>query len=1132
MIRNLIRILILISVLLFESSVFCYSQIDFSYHSSWAYLKGIDASSLESTWMDEGFDDSAWSVSNAPFRYGDGTGGTELADMQNNYSTLYLRTTFLCDNKDLIDELTLLVDYDDGFVIWFNGTEVLRQNAPSGLLYNSFAPANHESGTGEIFTIESGAFDLHEGENTIAVQAFNVSLTSSDLYFDLAISAEKNYPEVVDTVGIDFSQSSGFYSDPFNVVLTSPDPSASIVYTLDGSNPRNSVTAVIADSPATVMIDPASSAGRPVTPAVVLRASITMPGFKPSIPESRTFIFTENVKSQVWPGGDWPASDINGQLIDLEMDNEVVNSAQYNDVIDDALLDIPSVSVVTDIKNLFDPQSGIYVNASGHGLNWERECSVELIIPGGDDGFNVNAGLRIRGGWSRHGSFPKHSFRLFFREEYGVDKLYYPLFGDEGADVFDKVDLRTEQNYGWNNGSQFNSFVREVFSRDTQRDIGQPYTRSRYYHLYLNGMYWGLYQTQERPEARFASTYFGGKQEDYDVVKVNLENWAYTIEATDGNLDSWNRLWELCNTGFESNSSYFGIQGKDENGEPVKDGEIQVNIDNLIDYMLIIFYSGNFDSPSSSFFGNKSGNNFYAIDDRTDKSGGFTFYIHDAEHSLFDEPHSPGEGINEDRVNIADRTDDLKMEVNSFSRFHPQWLHYKLSANKEYRTRFADRAYNCFRPGGVFSPERSLARLNSRIQEIDMAVIAESARWGDAKRPTGAAYTKDDTWIPEVNKIRNNFIPYRNGIVIGQLIKAGLYSMIKAPVVKINGEQINSTEYRLTGNINVTIDRPDQKGIIIYTLNGEDPREPGGTANKNAVIDNIGCVFTVKASAILKARIYYDGEWSPLVNVDFIKQTANYSDLKVTEISYHPPDLVNGNDTLSGKDLEFIEFKNTGINALYLSGLVLDSAVFFRFPADAMIAPQKFYVIASKPSRFYDYYGLQASGNYKGNLSNGGEEILLQDPGGNTLINFNYETMFPWPEKPDGKGFTLSSRAYSPTGDPADYNYWTTSVIEGGTPFADNTSGKYEQIIPSEGSLVVFPNPTTGPIEVDLKSNEDDYLMEFEISDMYGRLIYRTNLLTHDTFDMSGIGISSGIYYIRAKAGSVVGHARIIYYRQ
>src|SRR5690606_6056161 len=106
----------------------------------------------------------------------------------------------------------------------------------------------------------------------------------------------------------------------------------------------------------------------------------------------------------------------------------------------------------------------------------------------------VDAGLRIRGAFSRTPDNPKHSLRLFFRNEYGPGKLRYPLFDTEGVDEFDKVDLRTSQNYSWAyEGSEQNTMLRDVFSRDVQRDMGQPYTRSRYYHLYLNGHYWGVY---------------------------------------------------------------------------------------------------------------------------------------------------------------------------------------------------------------------------------------------------------------------------------------------------------------------------------------------------------------------------------------------------------------------------------------------------------------------------------------------------------------------------------------------------------------------------------------------------------------------------------------------------------------
>src|SRR5690606_32151805 len=145
--------------------------------------------------------------------------------------------------------------------------------------------------------------------------------------------------------------------------------------------------------------------------------------------------------------------------------------------------------------------------ADNHGVAWERPISLELIQTDGSADFQINAGLRIRGGFSRTASNPKHAFRVFFRDEYGEGKLDFPLFGEEGVDEFDSFDLRTTQNYSWSfQGSGQHAFVRDVFSRDLQREMGQPYTRSRFYHLYINGQYWGLYQTQERSEADYAAS--------------------------------------------------------------------------------------------------------------------------------------------------------------------------------------------------------------------------------------------------------------------------------------------------------------------------------------------------------------------------------------------------------------------------------------------------------------------------------------------------------------------------------------------------------------------------------------------------------------------------------------------------
>ena len=145
--------------------------------------------------------------------------------------------------------------------------------------------------------------------------------------------------------------------------------------------------------------------------------------------------------------------------------------------------------------------------------------------------MTIPTGLRIRGSSSRKADHAKHSFRFFFRSEYGKSQLEDKtgvLFDNEcgAATKYDKLDLRTSQNISWaNEKSDLDTFVTEVFSRDAQRDLGQPYTRSRYYNLFINGQYWGLYQTQERGDEHFGEAYLGGDSLQYDVIKA-ASSWS------------------------------------------------------------------------------------------------------------------------------------------------------------------------------------------------------------------------------------------------------------------------------------------------------------------------------------------------------------------------------------------------------------------------------------------------------------------------------------------------------------------------------------------------------------------------------------------------------------------------------
>ena len=254
---------------------------------------------------------------------------------------------------------------------------------------------------------------------------------------------------------IEFSHEHGFYEEPFSVTLAADTPEVTIYYTLDGETPGQAQGQGITG---TVYAGPIS-----IEKTTCLRAAAIKEGLKPSAVRTQTYIFVADVIRQSpngeKPGPGWPEPDAGTpnpysfsggpQVIDYGMDPDVVNDPRYKDLVDDALLSIPTISLVTPLANLYDQRTGIYVNALEDGRDWERPVSVELMHPDGTEGFQIDAGLRIRGGYGRVGDNPKHGFRLFFRAEYGASELHYPLFGEEGVDTFEKIDLRCEQNYSW-----------------------------------------------------------------------------------------------------------------------------------------------------------------------------------------------------------------------------------------------------------------------------------------------------------------------------------------------------------------------------------------------------------------------------------------------------------------------------------------------------------------------------------------------------------------------------------------------------------------------------------------------------------------------------------------------------------
>jgi hypothetical protein len=254
-----------------------------------------------------------------------------------------------------------------------------------------------------------------------------------------------------------FSHARGFYDTNFVLVLTSTTPGAVLYITTNGTSP----------SPTN---GEAYAGPRAVTNTTVLRAAAFAPGLLPSDTHTHTFLFTRDIIRQadgVPPPG-WPAS-WGANTVDYGMDTNVVNDPRYRGTIEGDLRALPSLSVVMKLEDLFDPATGIYANPGEDGPAWERPTSLELIYPDGRDGFQEGAGIRIRGGFSRSTSDPKHSLRFFFREEYGAGKLRFPMFGPTGASSFDKFDLRCSQDGSWAYlGDPNGTFLADMFARATQ----------------------------------------------------------------------------------------------------------------------------------------------------------------------------------------------------------------------------------------------------------------------------------------------------------------------------------------------------------------------------------------------------------------------------------------------------------------------------------------------------------------------------------------------------------------------------------------------------------------------------------------------------------------------------------------
>ncbi len=549
--------------------------------ATWKYL--ADGSNQSTQWRARTFDDAAWSSGPSELGYGDAPATTVPfgPDPASKYITTYFRHTFQVGDPTQIASLSLKLLVDDSAVIYLNGEEVVRKNLPPGeinhLTLASLAVGGADETTFTTFNVPASG--LVAGDNVLAVEVHQNAGNSSDLSFDLGLTATTfttaseedsiaydtrvddisrgrnpslnsqwvnfavptpgaansgtTVPDLrVPGVGTTVSLAGGFYSSPQDVTLSSA--SGDIHYTLDGSLPR--------------ITSPVYAAPLPITATTVLRARVFQSGKPPGPVETRTYFVGETQGT------------------------------------------VPFVSVVADPVALFGNQTGIYYNTheqlvsstsnAALGLHdafkgKDAPGSLEFFAPGGAPGFRVNGGFRIGGenNWV-HG---QRAMNFALRGKYGDDEIKYDLFPGskiplhtgltlrDGGDAWDKEMLRD---------GLWPSIAKGRMKADTS-----DYRPSV---VFINGAYWGIHDLRARWDDKWFFEHKRVNADDIDhLLYGHVDSTAVSLGIEKGNSDDWLDLVSFLESNDLTQPANYAFV------------ESRMDIDSFIDFVVAESYGLN-----------------------------------------------------------------------------------------------------------------------------------------------------------------------------------------------------------------------------------------------------------------------------------------------------------------------------------------------------------------------------------------------------------------------------------------------------------------------------------------------------------------------------------------------------------
>jgi len=313
----------------------------------------------------------------------------------------------------------------------------------------------------------------------------------------------------------------------------------------------------------------------------------------------------------------YSGSDTASQTYVIYTGESTVDSHRYT---------LPVVSIVTDPKNLWDPQIGIYVagadyaEATGEGTDplqtkialndenwnllnfwaqpkshpdplgrtWERDVHFDYIDKDGKTLYSGDGAIQIQGQFSRFGA--QKGLALIARGAYGDSLFNYPFFENRTATSYKSLILRAsgqDQAYSRIRDNLVTSLFEEG-NTELPPERAVVVQAHKQVVVLLNGKYWGVYDFMEKITEHFIAQRF------------NLSN-PKSIDMLFGN---GNQFCVLAGNGWEDYTEMVEWAGSHDLSDPSNYDYINTLMDteNYATYVAAEIIVGNTDSANIKYW--------------------------------------------------------------------------------------------------------------------------------------------------------------------------------------------------------------------------------------------------------------------------------------------------------------------------------------------------------------------------------------------------------------------------------------------------------------------------------------------------------------------------------------------------